>query len=158
MNVGKGESVISNRLLNECNKSNSSETNLVGQQNNIHMDNDSLKNAKCISESRDHSEISENFHPLPSHHKPCKCSKCHCLKLFCECFARGNACNNCNCKNCMNNSLHEEDRRRAIELALRRNPLAFHPKVGDGERRHSKGCNCKKSRCLKKYCECYEVS
>lgn len=29
---------------------------------------------------------------------------------------------------------------------------------GDQERRHTKGCNCKRSGCLKNYCECYEVN
>nr|CAH8869232.1 unnamed protein product [Trichobilharzia regenti] len=161
MNVDKGKSVISNGLLNECNKSNFSETNLPGQLNNIHMENDSLKTVpteffQCSSKSRDHSGISDTY-TSHSNHKPCNCAKSHCLKLYCGCFARGSACNNCNCTNCMNNGLHEEDRRRAIELTLEKNPLAFHPKVGDGERRHSKGCNCKKSGCLKKYCECYEA-
>lgn len=27
----------------------------------------------------------------------------------------------------------------------------------DSERLHQKGCHCKKSNCLKNYCECYEV-
>lgn len=30
-------------------------------------------------------------------------------------------------------------------------------KPGDKERRHTKGCNCKRSGCLKNYCECYEA-
>ncbi|ELW63898.1 Protein lin-54 like protein [Tupaia chinensis] len=45
---------------------------------------------------------------------------------------------------------------------LDRNPEAFKPKIGKGkegesDRRHSKGCNCKRSGCLKNYCECYEA-
>ncbi|CAG2184277.1 unnamed protein product, partial [Oppiella nova] len=45
---------------------------------------------------------------------------------------------------------------------LERNPHAFHPKIGKGragdtERRHTKGCNCRRSGCLKNYCECYEA-
>ncbi|KAF8566900.1 hypothetical protein P879_07259 [Paragonimus westermani] len=62
--------------------------------------------------------------------KPCNCTKSHCLKLYCECFARGIACENCNCSNCMNNVIHDEARRKAIKLTLERNPLAFHPKIG----------------------------
>lgn len=48
------------------------------------------------------------------------------------------------------------------QTCLDRNPEAFKPKIGKGkqgesDRRHSKGCNCKRSGCLKNYCECYEV-
>ncbi|XP_052765181.1 protein lin-54 homolog isoform X1 [Mya arenaria] len=94
--------------------------------------------------------------------KPCNCTKSQCLKLYCDCFANGEFCHNCNCNNCANNLDHEEDRSRAIKQCLERNPLAFHPKIGKGragekDRRHNKGCNCKRSGCLKNYCECYEA-
>ncbi|CAC5368001.1 LIN54 [Mytilus coruscus] len=94
--------------------------------------------------------------------KPCNCTKSQCLKLYCDCFANGEFCHNCNCTNCANNLIHEEERSRAIKSCLDRNPMAFHPKIGKGQigngnRRHNKGCNCKRSGCLKNYCECYEA-
>ena len=61
--------------------------------------------------------------------KPCNCTKSQCLKLYCECFANGEFCNNCNCNNCANNLEHEEARQRAIKQCLERNPNAFRPKV-----------------------------
>lgn len=98
--------------------------------------------------------------------KPCNCTKSQCLKLYCDCFANGEFCYLCNCMNCYNNIQNEEHRQRAIKNCLERNPYAFRPKIGkakdnSGEmaiRKHTKGCNCKRSGCLKNYCECYEVS
>nr|KAI8766264.1 putative protein lin-54 [Biomphalaria glabrata] len=105
--------------------------------------------------------------------KPCNCTKSQCLKLYCDCFANGEFCQNCNCTNCANNLEHEEERSKAIKSCLDRNPQAFHPKIEwrgistpnslrkakdiEGNRRHTKGCNCKRSGCLKNYCECYEA-
>ncbi|CAK1555743.1 unnamed protein product [Leptosia nina] len=96
--------------------------------------------------------------------KACNCTKSQCLKLYCDCFANGEFCNQCNCNNCYNNLQNEELRQKAIRGCLDRNPHAFKPKIGKSKiggpelvRRHNKGCNCKRSGCLKNYCECYEA-
>lgn len=95
--------------------------------------------------------------------RPCNCTKSQCLKLYCDCFANGEFCYNCNCRDCYNNLENEEERQKAIRATLERNPSAFKPKIGavsadeDALRLHTKGCNCKRSGCLKNYCECYEA-
>ncbi|KAF8375437.1 lin-54 [Pristionchus pacificus] len=105
---------------------------------------------------------------ITGHRKPCNCTKSMCLKLYCECFANGEFCRDCNCKDCHNNLAHESERTRAIKSSLERNPNAFKPKIAvtgstvkgkaeASERLHMKGCHCKKSNCLKNYCECYET-
>ena len=35
---------------------------------------------------------------------------------YCDCFANGEFCNNCNCTNCYNNLDHENDRQKAIKV------------------------------------------
>ncbi|KAL3103338.1 hypothetical protein niasHS_002524 [Heterodera schachtii] len=99
--------------------------------------------------------------------KPCNCTKSMCLKLYCDCFSNGEFCLDCNCKDCHNNLEHDAERSRAIKQSLERNPSAFKPKIGvaaknigkviDMERLHQRGCHCKRSNCLKNYCECYEA-
>ena len=76
----------------------------------------------------------------------CNCIKSRCLKNYCECFTQGTItfhlarkCTEaCKCTGCENQGEIDKRYRAPFE-------------VDDAE----KNCNCKKSNCLKKYCECF---
>lgn len=122
--------------------------------------------------------------------KPCNCKRSRCLKLYCECFAAGVFCKQCNCCHCLNvippsvsaadilaNATARQEREgpdgprfegrvRHCDAGGTPEPvsaLSSNSKSSSASRRrHSTrrpnaGCFCKRSRCLKKYCECFEA-
>lgn len=89
----------------------------------------------------------------------CNCKKSKCLRLHCICFAGLKQCNDvCKCLDCKNNEDFKDMRDFVIEKTREINPLAFKPKIKSfkGTYINSRGCNCSKNNCLKRYCECFK--
>ena len=78
--------------------------------------------------------------------KPCNCEKSRCLKFYCECFSKNVYCTaSCKCLDCHNNS--------SFQLQLIKLQGKKQAEKASGPKR---GCTCKNTNCMKKYCECYQ--
>jgi hypothetical protein len=80
--------------------------------------------------------------------RACRCPKNQCIKLYCECFHRGQVCDpsECICKKCLNTKAESgptgKRTKKVQELLSRKGPNAFKVKP----KKTGVGCSCKKSR------------
>jgi len=128
--------------------------NNINNQNINYKQNISLSNKKIINHTYN------NVNSLPNNininnnstlRPKCTCSKTGCLKKYCACFAKGIKCQDCECKNCENKT----DKKDNIEIKEKKVfPLFPNPINNNNNQRAI--CNCTKSNCMKKYCECFK--
>ena len=83
-----------------------------------------------------------NINSLPKNIK-CTCSKSGCKKKYCFCYSNDRYCQDCDCQNCENKPKPSEQN---LEKSNNINSNI----------KQKLSCNCTKSNCMKKYCECYK--
>ncbi|CAK65085.1 unnamed protein product (macronuclear) [Paramecium tetraurelia] len=88
--------------------------------------------------------------------KACHCSKTHCLQLYCSCFHNRRPCTNeCKCNDCFNDGKHEDEVIKAVEQIKLKEQRASHHDLDSFDTKQVWGCKCKKTKCVKGYCECF---
>lgn len=92
--------------------------------------------------------------------KRCRCRRSRCLKKYCDCFAAGSFCGpECECEGCGNHQDNQEQVERARQSASQRSSTSGEALNGEpsASERSSRGCRCKRTGCLKRYCECFQA-
>lgn len=125
-----------NNQINEGKIKEQNNSHQINLKENINL-NYSLKNIKMVS---------------------CTCTKTQCQKKYCACYSFGKYCEMCNCIGCLNrpnnnytdnNENRSNNTNKNDEENIQRNNCQ--------DSKQTIVCNCTKSRCMKKYCECYKV-
>ena len=127
-----------NIIINNINNQN------INYKQNISLSNKRIINRACIS-------VQPLNNNASTFRQKCTCSKTGCLKKYCNCFANGVPCEGCECKNCQN--VGNKNNNNNIDLDEKK---IFPVMQNRFERIQRTICNCTKSNCMKKYCECFK--
>lgn len=143
----KQNSLIEKNIKNDFDKYLNINTEKLNMNINMNINNNIYNFSLADNKVKEKLKIKKKFF--------CNCKKSGCLKLYCDCFANGEVCVGCNCKNCSNTLGNEELVRKTYDEVVEKNPVALKLNIQNDVKIN--GCNCTKSNCLKKYCECYKA-
>jgi hypothetical protein len=101
--------------------------------------------------------LHKDFNSAPvSPAKCCNCQKSKCLKLYCECFANRSYCSGCSCIDCHNLEAYKAERGIMWRKINERNTQGIKRQLVGDMKREKTGCNCRRSNCIKNFCECFK--
>ena len=166
-NNNNNENMPNMKIENNINNKNYERKDLIKENNNnekinmnINMNVSNNVYHFCLGEKNNNSNLkvySPNKYKEEKNKKKfiCRCKKSNCMKLYCDCFANGEKCIGCNCVNCSNVIGNEINIKKVYDEVVGKNPVSM--KLNLQKEFKTNGCNCSKSNCLKKYCECFKA-
>ena len=154
-------------IYNNINSFNNINNNLINQNSiNIINNNIDYTNTKYKSSPRSYMSNNNNINLNKQTSKKitCTCSKTGCKKKYCACFSKGIPCIDCECKDCENKPQIEENNNNnksnnnniLVKQESQEKDINYSKTDITNSKNQRVICNCTKSNCMKKYCECFK--